>query len=142
MIRAVLDTNVIISAYLTRHSKAEKILSLAESGVIEIHLSPHILRELEATLLSPKLVRIHKDTPKQIHYSIELLKEFIKITPGVMEVDVVKTDPDDNKILACAVEAHANFIVSGDHHLTDLKQYQTIQIVSPAAFLKLMEEQS
>ena len=78
MIRAVLDTNVLVSAHLTRNSKAEKILSLAADGIIEIYLSPQILRELEATLLSPKLTKIHRDTPKQVRHSIELLKEFVK----------------------------------------------------------------
>jgi hypothetical protein len=40
---------------------------------------------------------------------------------GLIEVDVVSTDPDDNKIVACAIKSHADFIISGDHHLTDLK---------------------
>ena len=65
MIRAVLDTNVLVSAHLTRNSKAEKILSIAADGIIEIYLSPHIFRELETTLLSPKLTKIHKDTPNR-----------------------------------------------------------------------------
>jgi hypothetical protein len=139
MIRVVLDTNVLVSAHLTRNSKAERILSLAEAGIIEIYLSPHIFRELETTLLSPKLMKIHKDTPKQVQHSIKLLKEFVKISPGLMEVDVVKVDTDDNKILACAIESHADFIISGDHHLTDLKEHKNIRIVSPDTFLKLIE---
>ncbi|MDD3847066.1 MAG: putative toxin-antitoxin system toxin component, PIN family [Syntrophorhabdaceae bacterium] len=142
MIRVVLDTNVIVSAYLTRNSKAEKILSLAGMGVIDIFLSGHILVELERTLLSPKLTRIHRDTARQIRHSIELLKRFVTITPGVIEVDAVKDDPDDNKILACAIEAHADFIISGDHHLTDLRRYKDIPIVNPDTFLKHMENQA
>lgn len=139
MIRIVLDTNVLVSAHLTRNSKAERILSLAETGIIEIYLSPHIFRELEITLLSPKLTKIHKDTPKQVQHSIKLLKEFVKVSPGLIEVDGVRADPDDNKILACAIEARADFIISGDHHLTDLKEYKSIRIVNPDTFLKLIE---
>jgi len=141
MIRVVLDTNVLVSAHLTRNSKAEKILSLAEAGIIEIYLSPHIFRELEITLLSPKLMKIHKDTPEQVHHSIKLLKEFVKISSGLIEVDAVKADPDDNKIVACAVEAHADFIISGDHHLTDLQKHKNIRIVNPDTFLQLLEGQ-
>jgi uncharacterized protein len=141
MIRVVLDTNVLVSAHLTRNSKAEEILSLAEAGIIEIYLSPHIFRELEITLLSPKLTKIHKDTPEQVHHSIKLLNEFVKISPGLIEVDAVEADPDDNKILARAIEAHADFIISGDHHLTDLKEYKNIRIVNPDEFLKLLESQ-
>lgn len=139
MIRIVLDTNVLVSAHLTRNSKAERILSLAETGIIEIYLSPHIFRELEITLLSPKLTKIHKDTPKQVQHSIKLFKEFVKVSPGLIEVDGVRADPDDNKILACAIEARADFIISGDHHLTDLKEYKSIRIVNPDTFLKLIE---
>ena len=140
MIRVVLDTNVLVSAHLTRNSKAEKILCLAASGIIEIYLSPQIFQELEATLLSPKLTKIHKDTTKQVRHSIRLLKEFVEISPGVMEVDVVKADPGDNKIIACAVEAQAKFIISGDHHLIDLGEYEDIRIMNPDSFLKLMAE--
>ena len=139
MIRVVLNTNVLVSAHLTRHSKAEKILSLAETGIIEIYLSPHIFRELEITLLSPKLTKIHKDTPKQVHHSIKLLKEFVKMSSGLIEVDLVNADPDDNKILACAIESQVDFIISGDHHLTDLKKYKNIRIVNPDKFLTLIE---
>ena len=83
---------------------------------------------------------IHKDTPKQIRHSIKLLKEFVKISPGAIEVDVVKADPGDNKIIACAVEAQAQFIISGDHHLIDLGTYENIRIVNPDLFLKLITE--
>lgn len=139
MIKVVLDTNVLVSAHLTRNSKAEMILSLAAEGIIEIYLSPQILMELESTLLSPKLMKIHKDTAKQVRQSVMLLGEFVKMTPGLIEVQKIDVDPDDNKILACAVEAHADFIVSGDHHLTDLKEYRGIKIVNPDNFLKMLD---
>ena len=138
MIRIVLDTNVLVSAHLTRNSKAERILSLAEANTFEIYLSPSIVRELTTTLLSPKLMKIHKDTPKQVHHSIALLLKFVKMSPGILEVDVVEADPDDNKILACAIESNARYIISGDHHLTDLKKYKNILIVNPDTFLKLI----
>jgi uncharacterized protein len=136
MIKAVIDTNVIVSAHLTPNSKAEQILYLAEAGKIDIYLSPQILDELEATLLSPKLMKLHKDTPEQVRHSIRLLKKYVKITPGDLEVEVIINDPDDNKILACAIEGQVDYIISGDHHLTDLKSFQGIPIVNPDMFLK------
>jgi len=62
------------------------------------------------------------------------------MTPGILNVSAIVDDPSDNIYLACAVEGHANFIVSGDHHLTDLKTYLGIPIVNPANFLKLIAE--
>ena len=64
----------------------------------------------------------------------------MKISPGLIEVDVVKIDPDDNKIIACAVEALAKIIISGDHHLIDLGEYEDIRIMTPDTFLKWMAE--
>jgi len=50
----------------------------------------------------------------------------------------VKEDPEDNRYLECAVEGQADFIISGDHHLTDLHVFEGIKIVDPAAFLRIM----
>lgn len=140
MIRAVLDANVVVSAYLNVSGKPAQILSLARRNIIEICLSPQIILEIIRTLLKPRLVRIHKDKREDILAFAETLAEIVDITPGMLEVDAVKADPDDNKILACAAEAHADFIVSGDHHLTDLKEYKNIRIVNPDTFLKLIKD--
>ena len=53
-------------------------------------------------------------------------------------MDEVDDDPDDNKVLACALEGKADFIVSGDHHLTDIGSFRGIPIVKPDAFLGIM----
>jgi len=83
---------------------------------------------------------MHKSKQREVRALAEALSGVATITPGLIEVDAVKADPDDNKILACAIEAHADFIISGDHHLTDLKEYKNIRIVNPDAFLKLIKD--
>ena len=139
MTRAVLDANVVVSAYLNVGGKPARVLALARLDRIEICLSPQIILEIVETLLKPRLVKIHKDKREDILVFAKALAEIADITPGTLEVYAVKADPDDNKILACAIEAHADFIVSGDHHLTDLKKYKNILIVNPDEFLKLIE---
>ncbi len=52
--------------------------------------------------------------------------------------DTIKVAPSDNKYLSAALEAKADFIVSGDHHLKDLKTFQGIRILDPSTFLVLM----
>jgi predicted nucleic acid-binding protein len=59
-----------------------------------------------------------------------------------IRVLVHQHDPSDNIYLACAVEGNAGFIISGGHHLTDLKTFRGIPIVNPAAFLKQKERPS
>ena len=51
-------------------------------------------------------------------------------------VKVIEDDPNDNRILECALEAKADFIISGDHHLLELKEYQSIRIITPSDLMK------
>ena len=97
-----------------------------------------IIAEVKKVLLYPRLQKLHHHTPKQID---EIVGEFIKFayfTSGLWHISAIKDDPTDDKYLECAVEASANFIISGDHHLTDLKSFQGIKIILPAEFLKLL----
>lgn len=139
MIKVVLDTNVVVSAYLVPTGKPAEILSLARRGKLHIFLSPKIIDEIKRTLLSPKLRKIHKATPEQTILFISAFSKVATITPGTKSVDVVKDDPDDNKILACALEGGVDYIVSGDYHLTDLKSFQGISIVNPDMFLRVVK---
>jgi predicted nucleic acid-binding protein len=55
-----------------------------------------------------------------------------------MKIDAIPEDPQDNKFITAAIEGEADYIVSGDHHLRDLKNYQGISIVSPSEFLQII----
>ena len=59
---------------------------------------------------------------------------------GNEPVDVIKADPAGNKYLASAIEGDANFIISGDHHLLNLKTYQDIETVNGAKFISIWRE--
>ncbi len=122
--------------------KPALILSLARQGKINICLSEDILGEIKRTLLRPKLQKIHKATPQEIDRFLRAFTEVVNLVPGTMEVDEVNADPDDNKVLACALEGEADFIVSGDHHLTDIVSFRGIPIVKPDAFLGIIAGQS
>jgi putative PIN family toxin of toxin-antitoxin system len=142
VVRVVLDTNVVVSAYLVSTGKPARILSLARQGKIDICLSEDILGEIKRTLLRPKLQKIHKATPYEIDRFLRAFTEVVNLVPGTMEVDEVNADQDDNKVLACALESEADFIVSGDHHLTDIVSFRGIPIVKPDAFLGIIAGQS
>jgi predicted nucleic acid-binding protein len=57
------------------------------------------------------------------------------VTPGQLRLSVIREDPDDDRYLECAVEGHAEYIVSGDRHLLALGTYRDIAIMSPRVFL-------
>lgn len=94
-----------------------------------------ILDELKGVLQCPKF-----GFPADLCFHIieELHGACDIISPSV-SVDVICSDPDDNRIPECAVEAQAHFIVSGDPHLLDLGKFEKIRILSPADYLKEFE---
>jgi uncharacterized protein len=73
----------------------------------------------------------------EIQFIIDTFLRFSKqITPSV-KIKAVKDDPDDDKFLECAVTAKADYIISGDPDLLNLKEFKKIKIVSPTQFIKL-----
>ena len=65
-----------------------------------------------------------------------MLEDFAEFVTPPKAVRKIKDDPDDNRILECALESGAQLIISGDHHLLELKQYRNIKILSPSDFLR------
>jgi uncharacterized protein len=136
MIRAVLDANQYVSALLKPQSNPARVIELVHAGQMTLLVSPAILDEVRRVLTYPKLKKLHRRSPQEIESFLDKLTKIAVLTPGTLEVSVVKDDPSNDIYLACAVEGKADFIVSGDHHLTELKTFGGIRIVSPAAFLK------
>jgi len=132
--RIVLDTNVLISAILFG-GKPRRVLDLVISGSVDCTLSTGILDELKDVLQRP---RFGFSADVCFHIIEELHGACDIISPSV-SVDVIRSDPDDNRILECAVEAQAHFIVSGDRDLLDLGKFKKIRILSPADYLKEFE---
>ena len=134
MIRVVLDANVFVSAVLKSSGNPARIMELVKKGKIKLLVSPDILAEVRAALLYPKLKKLHRRSARWIKGFLQELAAKADITPGELAVDAIKDDPPDNIYLACAVEGKADFIVSGDAHLKNLKSFQAIRIVDPATF--------
>ena len=139
MIKVVLDNNVFVSAVLKPRSNPGYILDLVKTGEIKLFVSFDILSELRTTLLYPKLRKFHGLNERQVERYIQAIQGIAALTQGELVVDIIKDDPSDNIYLACAQEGRVDFIVSGDHHLTDLKTFQNISIVNPTSFLKIIK---
>ena len=140
----VLDTNVLISALLSPRSTSAQILKLVLEGELNLAVSRDILEEIYRVLRYPKLIKLMKKngvTAKEVDSFIERLCAIAIETPGECTPGVIQEDPSDNIILACAEEAEADFIISGDRHLTNLKEYQGITILNPASFLAFIRQE-
>ncbi|MHB9112599.1 MAG: putative toxin-antitoxin system toxin component, PIN family [Thermoleophilia bacterium] len=130
-LRAVLDTNVYLSAILFGGKPGEVFL-LAKDEVIKLCVSTAILAELAVKLTD----KFHWPAGR-VRYVIKEIGETATIVKPQKRISAVPGDESDNRILECAVEAKADYIVSGDRrHLLPLKNYKGIKIVTPAQFLK------
>jgi len=141
MTRIVIDTNILVSAILTPKGNPAKVLKLVLEGKLNLIISPAILEETQQVLRYPRLVKLmkkNKITMKEVYDFLEKMSKVAVITPDQLKIDAIPDDPADNKILACGLEGEADYIISGNHHLTDLKIFQGIKIVNPADFLTII----
>jgi len=131
--KVVLDTNVYISAILF-DGNPEKIRALSKEKKIELFISEAIIAEV-AEVLRKK----YNWESWEILQVINEIRETATLAIPQKTLFIIKKDDDDNRILECAVESKAQYIVSGDkRHLLPLKEYQGAKILSPAEFLKVM----
>jgi uncharacterized protein len=144
MMRIVLDTNVLVSAILSPQSHSAQIIQLALEDALNLAISQDILDEACRVVRYPKLMKIlekHGIFLVEVETIIEKLYRIAVVTSGDLHLNVIKDDPADNMILACAVESEADFIISGDRHLTEMKEFQGITIVNPATFLSIFHRE-
>ncbi|MDE0424411.1 MAG: putative toxin-antitoxin system toxin component, PIN family [Candidatus Poribacteria bacterium] len=133
--RVVLDTNQHISAIIRPNGHPAQIVRLWRSGLIELAISPFILEEFEGVVHRPRIQEKNNLSDADIAEYLEILRTFAVIVPGTIIVNAIPDDPDDNIIIACAIEAEADMIISGDQHLLSLGSYQGIPIFRAVDFL-------
>jgi putative PIN family toxin of toxin-antitoxin system len=134
-VRVVFDTNVLIAAFLTE-GVCSTLLVRARRGECELILSTDIIQEFER-ILRKKFSLSQSEISDVRKVLAEATKE---VRQMVNPIAPVCRDPDDDRILACAHEAHADYIVTGDEGLLVLKRYGAIRIVTPRNFESLFPE--
>jgi len=135
-VKVVFDTNIYISAFVIPGGNAEKAYLHAVDGDFELCTSIAILTEL-ARKLDEKF-GWEKEKIEQLITSISNLANTFKTSP---RLKILSDDPD-NRILECALDATAEFIVTGDKHLLNLTRYQEIEIIKLSVFLAMLRQAS
>ena len=133
--RVVLDTNVLISSFISAKGAPAQIFDLWQAGELEIVTSQEALDELQGVLTHPRVSSRLRFSDEQLQGFLVLLREHALFLEDLSVTAVIAADPDDDAFLALALSSSAQYIVSGDGHLLDLGVYQDIAIVTPAAFL-------
>ena len=137
-LKVVLDTNIVVSVALSSDGNPARIFEMLLYGKIKNYTSKEILEEIKQVMEREKIRKIINFEDKEfIINTFERVSE--KISPE-KRYEIIKDDPKDNKFIECAVSASANYIISGDEHLLNLKEFNNIKIISPADFVNLVEE--
>ena len=127
---AVFDTNVLFAATGWK-GKPYQCLEFAQTGIVEGVTCPELLDELTDKLQSKLGITLDQS----LDTVVDLLT-FLRVVPISGQLQAVAADPDDDKVLECAVAAGATHLVTGDRrHLLPLKSFQGISILTPADFL-------
>lgn len=125
MIKVVFDTNFLVSAFLTRSHRggvSTELLRFVEGGLLQLYLSPDLIAEVLETLVrNPRTQANYRYTPQMAEQFCSDVLDLATViddpppTPGA-----VPRDPDDDKIVACAVAAGAEYLVTRDRDLLSL----------------------
>lgn len=133
--RLVLDTNSAVSGLLWGGTSGQ-LISAAEAGRIEIASSMPLLAELQGVLTRSKFAQ---QLARRALTVIDIFDGYAALVTMTVPAAITPTnarDPADDHVLACALAAHADLVVSGDAHLLDLKRFHGIDIVTPAEALR------
>jgi putative PIN family toxin of toxin-antitoxin system len=133
--KAVVDTNVIVSAVLSATAAPAGVLTAWRQGRFDLAVSPPLLAEYRRALAYERVRRIHGLSDDELDGIVERFSLFAIVVEPVLEIDAVTDDPDDNRVLECAVTAAVEVIVTGDKHLRAIGVFRGIRVLSPAEFL-------
>jgi len=138
VLRAVLDSNVIVSGMIAKKGIPAQLLEAWRRQEWHLVVSPHIVGEVQRVLSLPKISRTYGLTPQDIADLVWLLEHRAILVPGRLAIPRTVRDPQDDPILACAQEGEADYIVTGDLDLLSLERHREILIVTPARFAALL----
>jgi putative PIN family toxin of toxin-antitoxin system len=130
-VRVVLDTNILISAFVFPGGAPEDVFRSVLEGRIELVTSPPLLAEF-GRVLSSKFGW----EPSMAEQAVALVANVGSVVRPKVKVEDVAEDPDDDRVLEAALEGQAEVIVSGDRHLLRLRIWRGVKIVKAASFLR------
>lgn len=130
----MVDTNIVVSSFLTSGSP-RRVLNRIRDKKDQLCVSQPILREYLGVLTRAGVSR------ELMASLLSLFEDPDRIIPVVpsRRIAVIREDPPDNMFLECAVEARADYIISGDRHLKRLGTFEGIEILAPSEYLARAE---
>jgi putative PIN family toxin of toxin-antitoxin system len=135
-VKIVCDTNILISAYLFPGGSPEEVVNRVRTKDVTLCLSPDILTEFKKVL-----VLKFKHTGQEADERVQRLTQISEMVYPKERLDLIKRKESDNRILECAVECGADFLVTGDKRdILPLKTVGKTRILTASQFLELMKD--
>ncbi len=136
--RVVIDTNVIVSAFLSPTGAPAQLLTLLEQEAFVLLVSEPILAEYLKALGYRKVRSRHGMDSAALAEVIDNLRAASVLVDPTESLHVVPQDADDDKFFECAVGGGGAYIVSGDANVLAVDVFRGIRVLSPALFLELL----
>jgi len=142
VVKVVFDTNVMVSALLWT-GLPHRLLKLADGEILQLCATLEMLEEIEEVLNYSKFASQIKRLNTSINELILHVEDVVTVYyPKEIVERAVDRDPDDNIFLTCAVCSGAKFIISGDDHLLEMREFRKTKILSPRRFIERIEASS
>ena len=139
VLTAVIDSTVLVSAFLTEGGVSAELLRYAREGVFLVFLSKDILTETQHTLAYPRLRERYTYTDEDVADFLNRLRIAADLVDELPHLTVVR-DPNDDMVIATAVRAQVAYIVTRDKDLLSLQDYEGIAMITPEAFIAIVRE--
>jgi len=137
--QAVIDTNILVSAFLSPTGVPAQLMQRLQQNAFGLLVSEPILAEYRRALGYPKVQARHSLDNVALDSVIDSLRVLATIAEPAAEVHVVDDDADDDMFFACAVAGNADYIVSGDKAVLAVGEYRGIRALPAAVFLALLD---
>ncbi|MCL4869203.1 MAG: putative toxin-antitoxin system toxin component, PIN family [Anaerolineae bacterium] len=138
MLKIVLDTNVLVSGIIVARGSPAYILDRLYEGKWQLITSPLLLTEFSEVIVRPHIARKYPQVIRNAEALLDFFRAHATMVVGKPVNTYVNDDPDDDAVVACAIDGQANYIVSGDPHLVSLQQVKGIPILTPRQFQELL----
>jgi len=134
----VLDSTVLVSAFLTAHGAADAVIQRARDGRVLVYASDAILEETQKVLAYSRLVQRHRYTEQDEQAFCQRVRAAVVLVSPLPPFLAICHDPNDDRVLACARAAEVSYLVTRDKDLLVLQRYEGVTMITPEAFLAFL----
>ena len=137
--RVVLDANIYISSLISNKGNPAKIVRWWLEGEYDVLVSQQIIDEILRVMGYARIQKKYSEVREKSQEFAALVSEQAEWVEQRGKLDVVTVDESDNRYIEGALTGNAKYIISGDEHLLDFREYEGITILAPAAFAALYQ---